>query len=356
VLVPARNEAAVIAGTVRSILASDHPDLEVIVIDDGSEDTTAALAAAVDPRVRVLRRDESPGKANALRAGLDAATGEVIVTVDADTVLAPDAVRWLSLAIAHGDDAVAAHLEVGNRAGWLGQWQNLEYVTGLHLGRRAQAAVGAITTLPGAASAFRASALQAVGGHPGRTFVEDTDVTLLLLRAGFRVGFEPRARAWTEAPTTWRGLLAQRARWLHGYWQILWVHRGAFLGLDALALIGMPNLLYANLVGFLLLPPAVFTALTSDDAGTAAWAVDIVLGGLVIDLLACAAAWRLGGQDWRELRHAPLQRLVWPWFLAVVFGATLLRVLTRSRAWSRVVRDGALARAASAGRVGAVAR
>lgn len=356
VLVPARDEAAVIAGTVRSILASDHPDVEVIVLDDGSRDDTGAIAAAVDPRVRVHRRDADHGKANALREGLALATGEVVVTVDADTVLAPDAVRRLALAIAHGDDAVAAHLEVGNRERWLGVWQNLEYVTALHLGRRAQAAVGAITTLPGAASAFRTSALRAVGGHPARTLVEDTDVTLRLLRAGYRVGFEPRARAWTEAPVTWGGLLAQRARWLHGYWQILWVHRGAFVGLGPLAWIGMPNLLFVNVIGFLLLPPAIASALLADDVGTATWAWRIVTGGFVVDLAACAWAWRLGRQDWRALLHAPVQRLVWPAFLAVVFLAALGRVITRSSAWTRVARDGALATAAAAGRVGAVTR
>ncbi|MET0271924.1 MAG: polysaccharide deacetylase family protein, partial [Phenylobacterium sp.] len=172
VLIPCFNEAAVIAASVHRILASRWPRLEVLVLDDGSSDGTAAVvreAFADEPRV-TLRSFENGGKARALNRGLLEARGEIIVALDADTLFPPDTiarlVRWF------GDPAigaVAGNALVGNRRNLITRWQALEYVTAQNLERRALAALGAVTVVPGAVGAWRKQALLDLGGYPPDT-------------------------------------------------------------------------------------------------------------------------------------------------------------------------------------------
>ncbi|MFN7147494.1 MAG: glycosyltransferase, partial [Myxococcota bacterium] len=263
VVVPAYNEARVLEGTVASLLACEHPDVEIVLVDDGSTDGTGTLAqrlAARHPNVRALVLGKNGGKAAALNAGIAASSGPHVVTVDADTLLAPDALRRLCEALlrpaADGGavDAVASNVKVGNRLRWINLWQSVEYVMGLNLHRRAQAAMGCITTIPGAACAFRRDALADVGGYSTDTVVEDTDLTLCLLEARRRIVYEPAAIAFTESPDTVAGLFRQRTRWARGYLQCLWKHRRSFLRRDVLGWFGMPDLLYVNVLVYALVP------------------------------------------------------------------------------------------------------
>ena len=188
VLVPAYNEEAGIESTVRSLLASTHPHLEVIVIDDGSTDRTADIASWIDdPRVRVIRQPNS-GKAAALNTGLAYASYDIVVMVDADTVFEPDALYRLIQPLAHpAVGAVSGNTKVGNRRGLLGRWQHLEYVFGFNLDRRMFEVLECMPTVPGAIGAFRRDALLGVGGVSEDTLAEDTDLTMALWRAGWRV-------------------------------------------------------------------------------------------------------------------------------------------------------------------------
>jgi len=230
VLIPCFNEEKVIESSVRRILASRWANLEIIVLDDGSKDSTAQIvrdAFADEPRV-TLMSFENGGKARALNRGLESARGEIVVALDADTLFPPDTIaklaRWF-------DDprvgAVAGNAIVGNRVNLVTRWQALEYVTAQNLERRALAAVGAVTVVPGAVGAWRKAALAALGGYPPDTLAEDQDLTLAVQRAGWRVEFDPEARAYTEAPDTVAGLLKQRYRWSFGTLQCLWKHRNA---------------------------------------------------------------------------------------------------------------------------------
>ncbi|CAN7502137.1 glycosyltransferase [Phenylobacterium sp. LjRoot225] len=230
VLIPCFNEEKVIVASVRRILASDWPRLDVLVLDDGSSDGTAKVVAeafACEPRVR-LRRFENGGKARALNRGLTEARGEIVVALDADTLFPPDTipalVRWFADPQV---GAVAGNAIVGNRRNLITRWQALEYVTAQNLERRALAALGAVTVVPGAVGAWRRSALEALGGYPADTLAEDQDLTIAVQRAGWRVEFDPEARAYTEAPETVAGLLKQRFRWSFGTLQCLWKHRAA---------------------------------------------------------------------------------------------------------------------------------
>jgi peptidoglycan/xylan/chitin deacetylase (PgdA/CDA1 family)/spore germination protein YaaH len=230
VLIPCFNEEKVIASSVAGILASDWSNLEIIVLDDGSRDGTAAQVErhfAGDPRVRLMRF-ENGGKALALNRGLVLASGEIVVALDADTQFAPDTIRLLARWFEDPRvGAVAGNAIVGNRVNLITRWQALEYVTAQNLERRALAALGCVTVVPGAVGAWRRSALTALGGYPPETLAEDQDLTLSVQRAGWRVEFDSEARAYTEAPDTVAGLLKQRFRWSFGTLQCLWKHRAA---------------------------------------------------------------------------------------------------------------------------------
>jgi cellulose synthase/poly-beta-1,6-N-acetylglucosamine synthase-like glycosyltransferase/peptidoglycan/xylan/chitin deacetylase (PgdA/CDA1 family)/spore germination protein YaaH len=235
VLIPCFNEEAVIVASVRRILASTWPNLEVLVLDDGSKDATAARVEAAfgdNPRVRLMRFPNG-GKARALNRGLAVASGEIVVALDADTQFPPETIGRLARWFADPKiGAVAGNALVGNRVNLITRWQALEYVTAQNLERRALAALDVITVVPGAVGAWRRLAVEALGGFPDETLAEDQDLTIAVQRQGWRVAFDADARAYTEAPHTVRGLLKQRFRWSFGTLQCVWKHRGALFNVN----------------------------------------------------------------------------------------------------------------------------
>jgi cellulose synthase/poly-beta-1,6-N-acetylglucosamine synthase-like glycosyltransferase len=247
VLIPCFNEEKVIESSVRRILASNWPRLEVLVLDDGSADHTAEVVRKTfhdEPRV-TLMSFENGGKARALNRGLAKASGEVVVALDADTLFPSDTLAKLARWFADPKvGAVAGNALVGNRRNLITRWQALEYVTAQNLERRALAALGAVTVVPGAVGAWRRAALTELGGYPDDTLAEDQDLTIAMQRAGWRVEFDPEARAYTEAPETVGGLLKQRFRWSFGTLQCIYKHRAALFDVrrPVLGFIALPQI------------------------------------------------------------------------------------------------------------------
>jgi cellulose synthase/poly-beta-1,6-N-acetylglucosamine synthase-like glycosyltransferase/peptidoglycan/xylan/chitin deacetylase (PgdA/CDA1 family) len=249
VLIPAYNEETVIVRTIRSVLNSDYKNLHVIVIDDGSSDRTAevareAYAAEIAAgRVQVLSKPNG-GKAAALNYALDRLTEEIYVGIDADTVIATDAISKL---IPHFEDArigaMAGNAKVGNRVNLWTRWQALEYITSQNFERRALDLFHVVTVVPGAIGAWRTAPVKAAGGYPINTVAEDADLTMNLLEQGFRVDYEDRSLAFTEAPINAKGLMRQRFRWSFGTLQAVWKHRAAFVRNPAMGLFALPNIL-----------------------------------------------------------------------------------------------------------------
>ena len=247
VLIPCFNEEKVIESSVRRILASNWAKIEILVLDDGSSDHTAEVvrkAFSDEPRV-TLMSFENGGKARALNRGLAKAHGDVVVALDADTLFPSDTLaklaRWF------GDPrvgAVAGNALVGNRRNLITRWQALEYITAQNLERRALAALGAVTVVPGAVGAWRRAALEQLGGYPDDTLAEDQDLTIAIQRAGWRVEFDPEARAYTEAPETVGGLLKQRFRWSFGTLQCIYKHRAALFNVKhpVLGFVALPQI------------------------------------------------------------------------------------------------------------------
>ncbi len=348
VLIPAYNEEAGIESTVRSLLASTHWQLQIIVIDDGSTDRTADLATLIDdPRVLVVRQPNA-GKAVALNTGLVHAHHDIVVMVDADTVFEPDAIHRLVQPLAHpAIGAVSGNTKVGNRRRLLGRWQHLEYVFGFNLDRRMFEVLECMPTVPGAIGAFRRDALMGVGGVSEATLAEDTDLTMALWRAGWRVVYEETAIAWTEVPTSLGQLWRQRYRWCYGTLQSMWKHRRALREVGQagrFARRALPYLLLFQVALPLLAPIVDVFALYGVLFADPVESIGVWLAFLVVQLLGAGYALRLDKERLTALWAMPLQLFVYRQLMYLVIIQSVVSALfgTRLR-WHRIHRSGSAA-------------
>jgi cellulose synthase/poly-beta-1,6-N-acetylglucosamine synthase-like glycosyltransferase/peptidoglycan/xylan/chitin deacetylase (PgdA/CDA1 family) len=365
VLIPAYNEEKVIVRTVRSVLDSDYPNLRAIVIDDGSRDRTldvtkeAFQAEIADGRVTVLTKPNS-GKAAALNFALEHVTEELFVGIDADTVIAPDAISYL---VPHFKDprvaAMAGNAKVGNRMNLWTRWQALEYITSQNFERRALNTLNAVSVVPGAIGAWRTAAVRAAGGYHHDTVAEDADLTMALLQAGYCVNYEDRALAYTEAPTTANGLMRQRFRWSFGIMQAVWKHKAAIKKGGALGWVALPNVVIFQILLPLVSPfidiMFVIGAITyfvnkffhPESANPADFQRLIIYFALfmIIDFIASTIAFALERQqpgrkrDFLLLGHVWLQRFAYRQLFSLVLFKTLKRAMEGgSFAWDKLER------------------
>jgi len=346
VIVPAYDEAVGIARAVRSPDASDYPDLQLIVVDDGSTDETAAVVQALGlERVRLIRRPNG-GKAAALTTGIMATTAEIVVMVDGDTVFEPQTIRRLVQPLAEPSvAAVAGNTKVGNRSGLLGRWQHIEYVMGFNLDRRMYEILQCTPTVPGAVGAFRRSVLVQLGGVSGETLAEDTDLTLATGRLGHRVVYAEDARAYTEAPSTLSGLWRQRYRWSFGTMQAVSKHKGALISRDPRQRrIGRRALLYMLLFQILLplIDPlidlfALYGVIFTDPLPVLGY----WLAFNAAQVLVAVIAFRLDREPLGPLWALPLQQFVYRQMMYLVVIESSISAMIGVRAgWKHIPRTG----------------
>jgi poly-beta-1,6-N-acetyl-D-glucosamine synthase len=225
ILVPCYNEAANAEETLSAALAVDYPDFEVLAINDGSRDETAAVLdrlAGGQPKLRVVHLAVNQGKANALNSGAFLARYELLVCIDGDALLDPQALRWAARTFRrHTIGAVTGNPRIRNRSSMLGRLQVGEFSSIIGLIRRAQTMYGRLFTVSGVLCAFRKAALEQAGWWSSHTLTEDIDVTWRLQLAGWRVVYEPRAIVWILMPETLQGLWRQRLRWAQGGAQMM---------------------------------------------------------------------------------------------------------------------------------------
>ncbi|HEY4904879.1 MAG TPA: glycosyltransferase [Candidatus Sulfotelmatobacter sp.] len=370
VLIPAYNEEKVIERTVRAALNSNYPNLRVIVIDDGSKDRTLEVAhAAFAKEVRsgqvIILGKHNSGKAEALNYGIEhIGDAEIFVGIDADTIIASDAIsRLVPHFINPRVGAMAGNAKVGNRVNLWTRWQALEYITSQNFERRALDVLGAVSVVPGAIGAWRVSAVRDAGGYHIDTVAEDADLTMALLRLGYRVEYEDMALAFTEAPTNANGLMRQRFRWSFGILQAVYKHRGVFARKGALGFVALPNILI-----FQILLPLVSPLIDIMFAVGAIWyfiqkhfhpdstdpasfhkLVAFFFAFLVIDFIASAIAFALerrrpdDKEDAWLLSQVWLQRFAYRQLFSVVLFKTLKRALEgRKFAWDKLERTAAV--------------
>ncbi|WP_053737862.1 glycosyltransferase [Nocardia sp. NRRL S-836] len=346
VIIPAYNEAVNIAATVRSIAANTHlADVEVVVVDDGSTDGTADRAEELGLQGVTVIRQANQGKPAALNTGIRAARHELLVLLDGDTIFEPDTIGQLVQPFADtGVGAVSGNAKVGNRQGLLGRWQHLEYCAGSNLDRQILHALRCVPTVPGAVGAFRRSALTDVGGVPEHTLAEDTDLTMAITRAGWRVAYRPEARAWTEAPVTVRGLFRQRYRWSYGTFQAMWKHRGALLENGPMGRYGLLYLLAFHLLLPLLAPVMDLYVLYGFIVADAPLALVVWAVFLLLQTASAGYALRLDGESLKPLWAYPLQQVVYRQLMYAVVIQSLVTALHGTRLeWMSVQRTGRLA-------------
>ncbi|MBC8015996.1 MAG: poly-beta-1,6 N-acetyl-D-glucosamine synthase [Sporomusaceae bacterium] len=230
IMIPAHNEEDSIRETVQSILESEYPNFEVIIIDDGSTDRTSEIIDSIvaeSPQVRSLILKKNLGKAAALNYGFLMSKGEIVVTIDADCLLDKKALHWLTW---HFNKfprvgAVTGNPRVRNRTSLLAKIQTAEYSSVIGLIKRTQRLLGKILTVSGVIVAFRRSALIDVNLWSTDMVTDDIDMTWKLEKAKWDVRYETNAIGWILVPESLMGLWRQRVRWAQGGIEVLIRHK-----------------------------------------------------------------------------------------------------------------------------------
>ena len=249
IIVPCYNESLTLANCIEGLITQNYKNFDVLIVDDGSKDNTKEVAYELVnkyPKKLKLLAKENGGKGSALNYGIAFATGEIVVTVDADSVFTKTTLENI-VASFNGTDivAVGGNVKVSNRGNLLTIHQTLEYISGLTLLRRCFAYLGCMQVIAGAIGAFKRDKLIEVGGYSPDTIVEDMDITVELVKRGYRVDYNSAAVAYTEAPETLKDFIKQRYRWVYGGFQVMQKHKEVFFNpkYGELGMIGMPYFL-----------------------------------------------------------------------------------------------------------------
>ncbi len=260
IVIPAYNEENGIEACLESVLAQTVKPIKMLVVNDGSTDSTPKILKRYSDRVTVLNLEENTGnKALALREAIPYLEGDVIIYTDADSILDARAAEKM---LAHFLDP-----EVGGVSGFVrSKTHNLitgireiQYIYGQEVLKRGMSTINAVPVIPGCIGAVRRELFDPLPD----TITEDTDMTLSILRKGYKVIFEPGAVVWTSDPPNLRSYVKQSVRWYAGYFQNFKKH---FLKLPRQAKVQMAISVLDNSLFSILLLMALFLQLAIGDA------------------------------------------------------------------------------------------
>lgn len=266
VLVPMHNEEAVAAGVLDALVASDYPRerLEVIPIDDHSEDGTAAILdhyAAMHPFIKPLHRHLGQrGKPAGLNDALLRASHEIVLVFDADYQPPPHLLRRLAAAFSDPEVGAVMGRVVPRNSGvnLLTRLLELERAGGYQVDQQGRFTLDLVPQYGGTVGGFRRSLVQAWGGFDPRILAEDTELTLRLYTHGFTVAYVNAAECYEEVPETWEVRFRQLRRWARGHTQVLLAHAGAIPRSPYLTRAQKADALL--LLGIYLVPPLLVSA------------------------------------------------------------------------------------------------
>jgi cellulose synthase/poly-beta-1,6-N-acetylglucosamine synthase-like glycosyltransferase len=255
IIVPGYNEEKVILKTIESLLISDYPEYEIIVSDDGSTDGTIKLVKDKykdNPKISIITKNNG-GKSSALNHGIENAKYSHVVCIDADSQFYPSTIKKMMGEFKNPEvGAVAGTVLVGNINNFLTRNQHIEYIVSQFFFKIVQHELAAISVIPGCIGIFKKEALIKAGMYESDTLAEDTDMTIKIQRAGYKVVLQEEAISVTEAPETADQFFKQRMRWKFGTLQIIMKHKDiifnlkyGFLGIYAL---------FEMLLGFIFSP------------------------------------------------------------------------------------------------------
>lgn len=344
VIIAAFNEEKVIVRTVESILRNGYREMELLIVDDGSKDDTLGVLRrnfADRLNIRILSQPNG-GKSSALNKAIALARFDILVALDADTIFRPGTIAKL---VRHFADekvgAVSGNARVGNRNRWITRFQSIEYIYGFNLDRRALDLLNAITVVPGAVGAWRKDLVIAMGGFGDDTLAEDTDLTLKIRRAGYKIRYEESAVALTEAPEDTRGLAKQRFRWAFGTLQAAWKHRDALFApqYGLLGFVALPSIWIFQVLLSALSPFAELAMIIALFAGN--WRIVLVfyLAFFVLELLTGLVAYALEGEKPWDLTLLFFQRIYYRELMYYVVAKSLIyAVRGRVVGWGKLER------------------
>ena len=226
ILLPCHNEGENLRETIHWLLKQNYSNFEIIAINDGSKDNTGAILdelAFAEPRLRTVHFSRNQGKAMGLRMGAMISRNEILVCIDGDAVLHPDALRWIMPHFINSPrvGAVTGNPRVRNRSTLLGKIQVGEFSCIIGMIKRAQRVFGRVFSVSGVLVAFRKTALHQCGYWSTDMVTEDVDITWKLQRNYWDIRFEPNAKCFIWMPETLRGLWHQRLRWAQGGAEVL---------------------------------------------------------------------------------------------------------------------------------------
>jgi poly-beta-1,6 N-acetyl-D-glucosamine synthase len=359
VVVPAYNEEVLIRRTLASLVECDYPAKEIIVIDDGSKDRTFQIVNdfAAEHNTQgckfILAKKENGGKASAINFALRYATGEVVVVVDADSIIGRDALRDM---VKHFNDrtvvAVGGNVKVLNRWNTITRCQALEYVVGINLLKRAFDIFGVVMIVPGALGAFRKSVLLERGSYDPDTLTEDFDATVKALKSGNSVQANTDALSYTEAPTTVKDLYKQRLRWNRGNLQTMLKHRDVMKNgkFGMLHDYGFPAVLLSMIISpFLGMVISVFTILAVLN-GLWLFVISAFVMFTCLQMTLAALAMFMDNEyDWKLILYSPLFVIGYKQLMDYFMVKSIIDVLlNRKMTWTSAKRSGIITKEAIA--------
>jgi len=329
VIVPAYNEAGCVGDTLASLLAQTLKPAEIILVDDGSTDGTGDIGRRLG--VTVLRPPVNTGsKAGAQNFALDHVHTELVMAIDADTTLEPDAVEKLAACFTAPDIGAACGFVLPRRVQSL--WERgryIEYLFAFTFYKPVQDYYRRPLISSGCFSVYRTELMRAFGGWPSRTLAEDMDLTWCLHQAGIGVRFEPRAICYPIEPYDFHFMRKQLHRWSHGFVQNVALHWRGLLEVPYLrsaVTVALWDAVVASLAFLVLIP--LLALLLQTPWVLLAYLIDAP--AIIVPLLAGAIPRREVGRMLASLPAFFVLRLVNAlFFLEAVWSEWVLRRRTR---------------------------
>jgi cellulose synthase/poly-beta-1,6-N-acetylglucosamine synthase-like glycosyltransferase len=330
IIVPAFNEEKVIVRTIETLLEADYPNKEIIVVDDGSSDNTYAIASKyIGKGIKVVHRPNG-GKFAALNTGIAVAMGEIIITVDADSMIARASVAEIVKGFEDPEVAgVAGNLKVFNTNKLITKLQALEYIVQIQIVRRAFENFGSLTVASGAFSAFRKKAIEEIGWYDKDYLLEDFDITIKLLKSHRILHGNNEAVCYTEAPETLRDVYKQRLSWFRGDFQSFWKHRDTFFNprFGIMHKLTFPYML----ISMTLVPVASVVVIVTSIIMliNGEWVTLLMAFGLftTLQILLSTLGILIAEEDWRLILFSPLFIIGYKQFLDFVMLKALIDVI-----------------------------